>query len=43
MLLRNNILVLEEINLLFLKGIAYIESCNMNILIEVRLKESLIK
>ena len=43
MLLENNILVLEEINLLFSKGIAYIDSCDMNILIEVRLKESLIR
>ena len=43
MLLKNDILVLEEINLLFLKEIAYIDSYNINILIEVRLKESLIK
>ena len=42
-LLENDILVLEEINLLFLKGIAYIESYNVNIPIEVRLKESLIR
>ena len=43
MLLRNDILVLEEINLLFSKGITYIDSYNINIFIEVRLKESLIK
>ena len=42
-LLRNDILVLKEINLLFLKGIAYIDNYNINILIEVRLKESLIR
>ena len=42
-LLKNDILILEEINLLFLKEIAYIDSYNINILIEVRLKESLIK
>ena len=42
-LLRNDILVLKGINLLFLKGIAYIDSYNINILIEVRLKESLIR
>ena len=35
MLLRNDILVLEEINLLFLKEIAYINSYNVNISIEV--------
>ena len=43
MLLENDILVLEEIDLLFSKGIAYINSYNVNILIEVRLKESLIR
>ena len=43
MLLRNNILVLKEIDLLFSKGIAYIDSYNINILIEIHLKESLIK
>ena len=42
-LLRNNILILKEINLLFLKKIAYINNYNVNILIEVHLKESLIK
>ena len=42
-LLRNDILVLEEINLLFLKEITYINSYNINILIEVHLKESLIR
>ena len=42
-LLRNDILILKEINLLFLKKIAYINNCNINILIEVHLKESLIK
>ena len=42
-LLKNDILVLKEINLLFLKEIAYIDSYNMNILIEVRLKEFLIR
>ena len=34
-LLRNNILVLEEINLLFSKYIAYIDNCDVNIFIEV--------
>ena len=43
MLLRNDILVLKEINLLFLKENAYIDSCDVNILIEVHLKESLIR
>ena len=42
-LLRNDILVLKEVNLLFLKKIAYIDSCNVNIFIEVYLKESLIR
>ena len=42
-LLRNNILVLEEINLLFLKEFAYINSYNINIFIEIYLKESLIR
>ena len=42
-LLRNNVLILKEINLLFLKKIAYIDSYNVNILIEVHLKESLIR
>ena len=42
-LLRNNILILKEVNLLFLKKIAYINSYNINILIEVHLKEFLIK
>ena len=37
-LLKNNILVLKEINLLFLKEIAYIDSCDINISIEVYLK-----
>ena len=35
MLLKNDILVLEEIDLLFSKKIAYIDSCDVNILIEV--------
>ena len=43
MLLENNILILKEINLLFLKEITYINNCDINIFIEVRLKESLIK
>ena len=43
MLLRNNILILEGINLLFSKKIAYIDSYNINISIEVHLKESLIR
>ena len=43
MLLRNDILVLKEINLLFSKQIAYIDSYNVNILIEVQFKESLIR
>ena len=34
-LLRNDILILKEINLLFSKQIAYIDSYNINILIEV--------
>ena len=42
-LLRNNILVLKEIDLLFLKEIVYIDSYNMNIFIEIHLKESLIR
>ena len=42
-LLKNNILILKEVNLLFLKKIAYINSYNINILIEVHLKESLIR
>ena len=42
-LLRNDILILKEINLLFSKGNAYIDSYDMNILIEVYLKESLIR
>ena len=43
MLLKNDILILKEINLLFLKDIAYINNYNINLLIEVRLKEFLIK
>ena len=42
-LLRNDILISKEINLLFLKKIAYIDSYKINILIEVHLKESLIR
>ena len=42
-LLRNNILIFEEIDLLFLKEIIYINSYNVNILIEVYLKKSLIR
>ena len=42
-LLKNNILILKEINLLFLKKIAYIDNYNVNISIEVYLKESLIR
>ena len=42
-LLRNNILILKEVNLLFLKKIAYIDNYNINIFIEVHLKESLIR
>ena len=42
-LLKNDILVLEEINLLFLKEIAYINNYNINISIEIHLKESLIR
>ena len=42
-LLRNDILILKEINLLFLKEIAYIDNYNINILIEIYLKESLIR
>ena len=42
-LLKNNILDLKEINLLFLKEIAYIDNYNVNIFIEIYLKESLIR
>ena len=42
-LLRNDILILKEIDLLFLKKIAYIDSYNIDILIEVHLKEFLIR
>ena len=42
-LLRNNILILKEINLLFSKEIAYIDNYNINISIEIHLKESLIR
>ena len=42
-LLRNDILILKEINLLFLKKIAYINNYNINIFIEVHLKKSLIR
>ena len=42
-LLKNNILILKEINLLFLKEIAYIDNYNINIFIEIYLKESLIR
>ena len=34
-LLKNNILILEEINLLFSKEIAYINNYNINIFIEI--------
>ena len=34
-LLKNNILILKEINLLFLKEIAYINNYNINILIKI--------
>ena len=34
-LLKNDILILEEIDLLFFKKIAYIDNYNINILIEV--------
>ena len=42
-LLKNDILILKEINLLFLKRIAYIDNYDINIFIEIHLKESLIK
>ena len=42
-LLKNDILILKEINLLFLKKIAYINNYNINILIKIYLKESLIR
>ena len=42
-LLKNDILILKEINFLFLKEIAYINNYNINILIEIHLKESLIR
>ena len=41
-LLKNDILILKEINLLFLKKIAYINNYNINIFIEIHLKEFLI-
>ena len=42
-LLKNDILILKEVNLLFLKKIAYIDSYDINIFIEVHSKESLIR
>ena len=42
-LLKNDILVLKGINLLFSKKIAHINSYNINILIEIQFKESFIK
>ena len=42
-LLKNDILILKEINLLFLKKIAYIDNYNINIFIKVHLKKSLIR
>ena len=42
-LLENDILVSKEINLLFLKKIAYIDNCDIDIFIEVHSKESLIR
>ena len=42
-LLKNDILILKEINFLFLKKIAYIDNYDINILIEIYLKESLIR
>ena len=42
-LLKNNILISKKINFLFLKKIAYIDYYNINILIEVHLKRSLIR
>ena len=42
-LLRNDILILKEINLLFLKEIAYIDNYNVNIFIKIYLKEFLIR
>ena len=42
-LLRNDILILKEIDLLFSKQIAYIDNYNINIFIEVQFKESLIR
>ena len=41
--LKNDILILEEINLLFLKEIVYIDNYNIKFFIEVHLKEFLIK
>ena len=41
MLLKNDILVLKEIDLLFSKEIVYIDSYNVNIFIEIRSKKSL--
>ena len=42
-LLKNNILILKKVNLLFLKKIAYIDNYNINIFIEIHLKEFLIR
>ena len=42
-LLRNDILVSKEINLLFSKEIAYIDNYKVNIFIEIHLKEFLIR
>ena len=42
-LLENDILVLEEIDLLFSKKTAHIDSCDINILIKVQFKKSLIR
>ena len=42
-LLKNNILILKEIDLLFLKEITYIDNYDINISIKIHLKESLIR
>ena len=42
-LLKNNILILKEINLLFLKKIVYINNYNINISIEIYLKKFFIR
>ena len=42
-LFKNDTLILKEINLLFLKEIAYINNYNVNIFIKIHLRESFLK